>query len=136
MTVEAGAKDIADSTHGVEALRVDGTVVADPTPVSYSPHPSTELQVPESVNPLPAVKVVVVETPSTFPTTNEFELGVKDPTLADVDPTVEVPVEEGTTDVEYPAISYIDSVPATTPPKVAVIVFDPEPEAVAYQMYE
>ena len=32
--------------------------------------------------------------------------------------------------------SYIDSVPATTPPKVAVIVSAPEPEAVAYQMYE
>jgi len=105
VTVEAGAKDIADSTHGVEALSVDDTVVADPSPVSYSPHPSTELQLPESVNPLPAVNVVVLETPSTFPTTNELELGVKEPTLADVEPRLEVPVEEGTTEVEYPAIS-------------------------------
>ena len=100
MTVTDGAKDIAASAHGVEALRVDGTVVADPSPVAYSPQPSTVLQLPESVNPLPAVNVVALETASTFPTTAELELGVKDPTLADVEPKVELPVEERTTDVE------------------------------------
>ena len=101
----AGANDIADSTQGVEALRVDGTVVADPSPVSYSPHPSTVVQVPDRVNPLPTVNVVELDAVSTIPTTKEFEAGVNEETLAEVEPVLELPVEEGTLDVEYPVIS-------------------------------
>jgi len=44
-----GAKEMADSTHVALGLRVKGTVVAEPTPAWYSPHPDTELHVPARV---------------------------------------------------------------------------------------
>ena len=47
--VTIGAKAMAASTHDAEGLIDIGTVVADPTPVWYSPHPATELQLPDSV---------------------------------------------------------------------------------------
>jgi hypothetical protein len=80
------------------------------------------------------VYFVELEPVSTLPTTNEFALGVKEPTLAAVDPTVELPLEESRPDVEYPASSYIDTEPATDAVKVAVIVSEPELAAVVYQM--
>ena len=100
-----GANDIADSAHGADTPRVKGTVVADPTPVWYSPHPYAELQVPLSVYPLPAVKEEVAEEVSAFPITNEFALGVKEVTEGVVDPAEELPVEVDGLVVEAPLIS-------------------------------
>ena len=46
------------------------------------------------VYPAPTVYSVELEPVSTFPTTNEFELGVKADTEAEVEPDEELPVEE------------------------------------------
>ena len=100
-----GAKEIADSTQGADTPRVNGTVVAEPTPVRYSPHPYTEEQVPLSVNPLPAVKEEVLEDVSAFPITNELALGVKEVTAGAVEPVEELPVEVDGLVVEAPLIS-------------------------------
>src|SRR6266849_1526356 len=88
-----GAKEMADSAQIADAPRVNGTVVAVPTPVLYSLHPYTEEQVPPSVYPLPAVKEEVLEAVSALPITNEFELGVKEVTAGVVEPPEELPVE-------------------------------------------
>ena len=107
-----GVKDTATSAHGVEALSVNGVVVAEPSPVWYSSHPweaSLASQPPAPlatvVYPAPTVYFVELEPVSTFPTANEFAFGVKEPTPAEVDPPVELPLEESTAAVEYPAIS-------------------------------
>jgi hypothetical protein len=86
-------KDIADSAHGVLGLSVKGTVVAEPTPVWYSPHPYTELQVPESVYPAPAVNASAGGGVSVLPITIELALGVKEATEEVVDPAAELPVD-------------------------------------------
>jgi hypothetical protein len=136
-------KDKAASAHGVEALSVNGVVVAEPSPVRYSLHPweaSLASQPPAplatAVYPAPTVYFVELEPVSTFPTANEFALGVKEPTLAEVEPPDELPLEERTPAVEYPVISYIETEPATAAEKVAVIVSAAELAAVAYQMYD
>jgi len=141
VTEGAGAKDIAASAHGVEALRVKGAVVAEPNPDSYSLHPwaawvpsHPPAPLKTVVYPLPTVYLVALDPVSTFPTANEFEVGVKDATLAEVDPPVELPVEDLAPAVVYPLRSYIETLPATTEPKVAVMVSAPVPDAVAYQM--
>ncbi len=87
-----GANEIADSTHGELTLSVNGTVVDDPTPVWYSPHPKTELHVAASVNPLPAVKEPRGGAVSEFPMTIELVLGVKAVTEEVVEPAEELPV--------------------------------------------
>jgi len=46
------------------------------------------------------VYLVVDEPVSTFPTTKEFEAGVKEPTLAEVDPAEELPVDDCGLEVE------------------------------------
>ena len=86
--------EIADSTHEADTPRVKGTVVAELTPVRYSPHPYTELHVPLRTNPLPAVKEVELVLVSVFPITIEVETGVKEVTEGVVDPPEELPVEE------------------------------------------
>jgi hypothetical protein len=136
-----GVKDMATSTHGIEALSVNGAVVAEPNPVRYSLHPweaSLASQPPAPlatvVYPAPTVYFVELEPVSTFPTANEFAFGVKEPTLAEVEPPDELPLEESKPAVEYPASSYIETEPATTAEKVAVIVSAAELEAVAYQI--
>jgi len=98
---------MATSAHGVEALSVNGVVVAEPSPVWYSLHPCEAwlashppLPLATVVYPVPTVYFVEVEPVSTFPRTNEFELGVKEPTLAAVEPPVELPLEESTPAVE------------------------------------
>ena len=133
--------DKATSTQGVEALSVNGAVVAEPSPVRYSLHPweaSLASQPPAPlatvVYPAPTVYFVEAEPVSTFPTANEFALGVKEPTLAEVEPPGELPLEDRTPDVEYPASSYIETEPVTAAEKVAVIVSAAELDAVAYQM--
>ena len=100
-----GAKEIADSTQGADTPRVNGTVVAEPTPVCDSPHPYTEAQVPLSVNPLPAVKEEVLEDVSAFPITNDFAPGVNEVTEGVVDPPEELPVEDDGLTIEAPLIS-------------------------------
>ena len=96
----AGAKDIADSTQLVEALSVKGTVVAEPTPSWYSLHPWAALLASHPlapaatvVYPAPTVYFVAPEAVSTFPTTSEFEAGVKEATEADVEPPADCPVD-------------------------------------------
>jgi hypothetical protein len=46
------------------------------------------------------VYLLELEPVSTLPTANEFELGVKEPTLAEVEPPDELPVEDKGADVE------------------------------------
>jgi hypothetical protein len=50
-----GAKDTAASAHAVEALSVDGTVVAEPTPVWYSLHPWAALLASQPLAPVATV---------------------------------------------------------------------------------
>ena len=128
-------KDIAASTHGVEAPKVSGTVVeAPPPPELYSLHPPTEVQVATIVNPAVAVKVVEPEAPSEFPTVNESAAGVNELTEELVEPAEELPVEDSGPEVVKPESSYIETEAATVVPKAAVIVSAPEVPAVAYQM--
>ena len=91
-----GPKEIADSTHGAEVPSVNGAVVAEPTPVLYSLHPSTGPHEAGRVNPLPAVKEEEGEPVSVFTTTIELGTGVKEVTEGVVDPPEELPVEEAT----------------------------------------
>ena len=100
-----GAKEIADSAHGADAPRVKGTVVAELTPVCDSLHPLTEVQVPTSVYPLPAVNEEVPEPVSVLPITNELALGVKEVTDGVVEPAEELPVDVDGLVVEAPLIS-------------------------------
>jgi len=109
-------------------------VVEDPTPVWYSPQPPTELQVPERVYPLPAVKVV--DEASVLPTTTEPEVGDMDVTEVLDWLVVEPPVDERIPLELTPLISYIDTEPATVAPKEADIVSAPVLAAFAYQRYE
>ena len=92
--VGGGANDIADSTHKADTPRLKGTVVAEPTPVLYSLHPSTGPHEAGRVNPLPAVKEEETEPVSVFPITSELGTGVKEVTEGVVDPPEELPVEE------------------------------------------
>ena len=76
-------------------------VVADPSPVWYSLHPCAASLASQPVAPVwtdvypgPTVYFVVAAPVSTLPTTNELALGVKEPTLAEVDPADEAPVDE------------------------------------------
>ena len=71
---------------------------------------------------------------SRFPTTKELELGVKDVTEALVEPVAELPVDVRGLSGVYPAISYMETEPATEDEKDAVIVSAPVLPAVAYQM--
>ena len=71
---------------------------------------------------------------SRFPTTKELELGVKDVTEALVEPVAEPPVDVRGLNGVYPAISYMETEPATEDEKDAVIVSAPVLPAVAYQM--
>jgi hypothetical protein len=77
-----------------------GAVVADETPVSDSAQPWTELQVPVSPYPDPAVKVVVA--PSVRAMTTALSPGVNDVTDAEVVPVEELPVDDVTPAMEYP----------------------------------
>src|SRR5467141_2656949 len=102
----AGPKDIADSTQPVEALSVDGTVVAEPTPSWYSLHPWAALFASHPLAPAatvvypdPAVYFVAPEAVSTLPRTNELVAGVKEPTAALVEPEL-LPVAESAPEVE------------------------------------
>src|SRR5271154_7129584 len=85
-------KDNADSTQGVEAPSVIGTVLAEPPqPALYSLQPPTVVHVHTSGNPDVAVKVVEPEAPSAVPTVNESEAGVKEVTEALVEPVERLP---------------------------------------------
>ena len=97
--------EIADSTQGADTPRVNGTVVAEPTPVCDSPHPYTEEQVPLSVNPLPAVKEEEGKVVSAFPITNDEAIGVNEATDGVVEPPGEFPVEVSRPAVVAPLIS-------------------------------
>src|SRR5271154_5591937 len=117
--------DIALSTQPAELLKVVGTVVAvPPPPTLYSLQPPTVLQVPPSVKPDVAVKVLE-PADSAAPMVNESELGVYDVTAALVEPVVEVPVEDSTPEVVKPVISYIETDAATVEPKAVVTVSAP-----------
>ena len=76
-----------------------------PTPVWYSPHPSTEVQVPERVKPVPAVIAPLGGGVSVLPITIELELGVKEVTEDVVEPTAELPVDVMSPVVVAPEIS-------------------------------
>ena len=89
-----GANEIADSTQVALGLSVKGTVVAEPTPVWYSPHPYTELHVPARVYPAPAVREPRGGAVSEFPITSELVAGVNDVTEEVVEPAEELPVED------------------------------------------
>ena len=71
---------------------------------------------------------------SRFPTTKELELGVKDVTVALVEPVAEPPVDVRGLSGVYPAISYMEMEPATEDENDAVIVSAPVLPAFAYQM--
>ena len=78
--------------------------------------------------------LVELDPVSTFPTTKELELGVKDVTWALVEPVAEPPVCVMGLRGVYPAISYMETEPATEDENDAVIVSLAVLPAVAYQM--
>ena len=127
-----GWKDTADSTHGPAGEIDIGTVVAEETPVWYSPQPDTELQLPERVYPDPAV--YVVEVVSVFPITTEPVAGEIDGTEVPVWLVLDAPTEARSPVAVTPLISYIETEPATVEPKVAVMVSAALLFALAYQM--
>jgi hypothetical protein len=132
--VGAGAKDIAVSTHGA-LVRVKGTDVDEPNPVSCSAQEGWLEQVPSLVYPPPAVKLLELD--STRPITTEFAEGeMEGLTEAAAEPAL-LPNEVRKPAVVYPESSSIQIEPETLEPNDADIVSSvPEFDAIPYQMLE
>ena len=98
MLLGKGAKDVATSTHGRRGAESEGrggrraqpglVLVA---PLSGVARVAASAAAGDGRITGAHVYLDELEPVSTFPTTKELELGVKEPTLADVEPPVELP---------------------------------------------